>query len=164
MVIKEAFLKFLKDKPLDEITIKEICLEANINRATFYRNYEDLYHLFEEIENEMIQEAFPNGIDSYDIAQLLEVIYHNQVFYKEFFNNHLQSSFIKNLTNKMKHSFANTLIQNGVYNEQDYDYHFHFALHGATGILREWFDNGCEPPPKEFAELLLKICYKIFEL
>lgn len=164
MVIKEAFIKFLSTKPLSEITIKEICLEANINRATFYRNYEDLYHLFEEIENELIQEAFPNGTDSYDISQLLEVIYHNQVFYREFFNNHLQSSFIETMINEMKLSFANTLIDNGVYNEQDYNYHFHFALHGATGILKEWFDNGCEPPPKEFSELLLKMCYKLFSL
>ena len=135
MVIKEAFIKFLSTKPLSEITIKEICLEANINRATFYRNYEDLYHLFEEIENELIQEAFPNGTDSYDISQLLEVIYHNQVFYREFFNNHLQSSFIETMINEMKLSFANTLI-----------------------------DNGCEPPPKEFSELLLKMCYKLFSL
>lgn len=164
MVIKEAFLKFLEDKSLEEITIKEICLEANINRATFYRNYEDIYQLFEEIENELIQEAFPNGTNSYDITQLLDVIYHNQAFYKEFFSNHLQSSFIKNITNEMKITFANILKEKGVYNEQTYHYQFHFALHGATGLLKEWFDNGCEPAPKEFSKLLLKMCYKLFGL
>ena len=164
MVIKQAFIRFLSQKPLSEITIKEICIEANINRATFYRNYEDLYHLFEEIENELIQEAFPMGTSSYDITQLLEVIYNNQVFYKEFFNNHLQSSFIKNMTDEMKLSFANILMEKGVYDEQNYNYHFHFALHGATGILKEWFDHGCVPPPKEFSELLLQMCYKLFGL
>lgn len=164
MVIKEAFLKFLKDKPLAEITIKEICIEANINRATFYRNYEDIYQLFEEIENELIQEAFPNGTDAYDIGQLIDVMYHNQIFYKEFFNNHLQSSFLINTTNKMKVSFANMLMENGVYNEQNYDLQFHFALYGATGLLKEWFDNGCKPAPKEFSEILLKTCYQLFGL
>lgn len=164
MVIKEAFLNFLKNKSLEEITIKEICQEANINRATFYRNYEDIYQLFEEIENELIQEAFPNGTDSYDITQLIEVMYHNQVFYKEFFNNHLQSRFLKTMTDKMKVSFANTLKENGVYNEQEYNYYFYFALHGATGLLKEWFDNDCEPAPKEFSNNLLQICYKLFGL
>lgn len=164
MVIKQAFLKFLSDKPLEQITIKEICLEANINRATFYRNYKDLYDLFEEIESEMMQEAFPNGIAAYDLNQLLEVIYNNQVFYREFFNNHLQSSFIKNMTDEMKQSFANTLKDNNVYNEQDYNFYFHFAMHGATGLLKEWFSNGCVPPPKEFSVLLLNMCYSLFDL
>ena len=164
MVIKQAFLKFLSDKPLEQITIKEICLEANINRATFYRNYKDLYDVFEEIENDLMQEAFPNGAVEYDITQLLEVIYNNQVFYKEFFNNHLQSNFIKNITDEMKESFANTLKQKNVYDEQNYNYYFHFAIHGATGFLKEWLDNGCVPPPKKFSVLLLRMCYNLFDM
>jgi len=164
MVIKEAFLKFLNKKPLAQITIKEICLEANINRATFYRNYKDLYDLFEEIEMELMQEAFPNGTDSYEVSQLLDVICKNQIFYKEFFRTHLQSSFIKNMTDELKLSFASTLKEEGVYDEETYIYSFPFVLHGATGIITEWFNNGCVPPPKEFSELLLKMCYKLFDL
>ena len=164
MVIKQAFLKYLSDKPLEQITIKEICLEANINRATFYRNYKDLYDVFEEIENDLMQEAFPNGAVEYDITQLLEVIYNNQVFYKEFFNNHLQSNFIKNITDEMKESFANTLIEKNVYDEQNYNYYFHFAIHGATGFLKEWLDNGCVPPPMKFSVLLLRMCYNLFDM
>ncbi len=164
MVIKEAFLKFLNKKPLAQITIKEICLEANINRATFYRNYKDLYDLFEEIEMELMQEAFPNGTNSYEISQLLDVIYKNQVFYKEFLGTHLQSSFIKTMTDEMKITFANILKEKGVYDGKTYEHSFHFAVHGATGIINEWFNNGCVPPPKEFSELLLKMCYKLFDL
>lgn len=164
MVIKEAFLKFLNIKPLEQITIKEICMEANINRATFYRNYKDIYDLFEEIEMELMQEAFPNGTDAYEIPRLLEVIHKNQIFYKEFFRTHLQSSVIKNMTDEMQITFANTLKENGVYNEETYNYYFQFAMHGATGLLKEWFDNDCTPPPKEFSVLLLKMCYKLFDL
>jgi len=162
MIIKEAFLILLDHKSLDEITIKEICLEANINRATFYRNYNDIYDLFEQIEKELILEAFPNGINSYDITQLLEVIYHNQVFYREFFNNHLQSSIIQDITNEMKVNFSNSLKEKNIYDEQTYNLRFHFALHGATGLLKEWLSGGCVSAPKEFSSLLLKMCYSLF--
>jgi len=164
MIIKEAFLTLLDNKSLEEITIKELCLEANINRATFYRNYNDIYDLFEQIEKELMSEAFPHGTNSYDITQLLEVMYHNQVFYREFFNNHLQSSFIQNTTSEIKESFVNSLKENNVYDEHNYNFRFNFALHGATGLLKEWLSNGCISPPKEFSALLLKTCYNLFDM
>lgn len=164
MIIKEAFLTLLGNKSLEEITIKELCLEANINRATFYRNYNDIYDLFEQIERELMLEAFPTGFKSYDITQLLEVIYRNQVFYREFFNNHLQSSFIQNITNEMKEDFSNSLKEKHVYDEQNYNFRFYFALHGATGLLIEWLSDGCPSPPKEFSTLLLKMCYSLFHM
>ena len=36
----EAVLRLLRDKPLQEITISEICDEAGIGRTSFYRNFE----------------------------------------------------------------------------------------------------------------------------
>jgi hypothetical protein len=68
------------------------------------------------------------------------------------------------MTSEMKETFANILKEKNVYNEQNYNYYFHFALHGATGLLKEWFANGCVPPPKEFSKNLLKICYDLFGL
>ena len=164
MVIKQAFLALLNTHNLNQITVKEICLEANINRATFYRNFKDIYDLFEEIEQEMIQEAFPNGSADFDLKQLLEVIYNNQIFYKEFFDNHLQSSLIRNITEELQKSFEKTLKENNVFNEREYNDYFHFALYGVTGLLKEWISNGCVPPPKDFSPLILKMCYQLFDL
>ena len=164
MIIKQSFLTLLDAHKLEEITVKELCLEANINRATFYRNFKDIYDLFEEIENDLTQEIFPNGSADFDLNQLLEVIYHNQTFYKEFFNNHLQSKLISSITEDLHKSFAIVLKENNVFNEKEYDAYFHFALHGVTGLLKEWISHGCTPSPKEFAPLLIKMCYGLFRL
>lgn len=43
MVLKESLMELLKNKPISNITIKEICEEADINRSTFYS------HLFQSI-------------------------------------------------------------------------------------------------------------------
>ena len=39
----DAFMKLLHDKPFDEITVNELCDEAGIRRATFYKHYSDKY-------------------------------------------------------------------------------------------------------------------------
>ena len=53
-LIRQALLSLLKTKNPDDITIKDIVDEANINRATFYAHYSCLRDLSEEIENEVI--------------------------------------------------------------------------------------------------------------
>ena len=56
MILKQSFLKLLKEKPVNKITVKELCQLSQINRATFYTNYSDCFALLESIENELIDE------------------------------------------------------------------------------------------------------------
>ena len=54
MVLKESFINLLGKKDISEITIKEICENADINRATFYTHYSDQYDLLRKIEDEFL--------------------------------------------------------------------------------------------------------------
>lgn len=54
MVIKESFINLLEEKEISQITIKEICENADINRATFYTHYSDQYDLLKKIEDEFL--------------------------------------------------------------------------------------------------------------
>ena len=47
MVLKQSFLKLLKEKPVNKITVKEVCELAELNRATFYAHYSDCFALIE---------------------------------------------------------------------------------------------------------------------
>ena len=51
MVLKQSLLKLLKEKPVNRITVKEVCELAQLNRATFYAHYSDCFALLESIEN-----------------------------------------------------------------------------------------------------------------
>ena len=66
MVLKQSFLKLLKEKPVNRITVKEVCALAQLNRA-----------LMESIENELI-DAFEKSlryVNSFDVTALIEAIY-----------------------------------------------------------------------------------------
>ena len=56
MMIQVNFVSLLKQKPLNKITVKEICEAAEINRATFYRYYLDVFDLMEQLEGEILKE------------------------------------------------------------------------------------------------------------
>ena len=47
--IKDAFLTLLSQRPLNQITVKDIVEECGINRNSFYYHFEDLPALVEEI-------------------------------------------------------------------------------------------------------------------
>lgn len=76
-VLKDAFLKLLKDKPVNKIMVKSVCELADINRATFYSHYSDCFDLLENIEQEILGQ-FQKSLkvmDSFNISFLIEAIY-----------------------------------------------------------------------------------------
>ena len=76
-VLKQSLLKPLKEKPVNKITVKEVCELAQLNRATFYAHYSDCFALLESIENELIG-AFEQSlryVNSFDVTALIEAIY-----------------------------------------------------------------------------------------
>lgn len=49
MVIKDALLSLLAEKEYADITITDLCREAEINRGTFYLHYDNLREVMDEL-------------------------------------------------------------------------------------------------------------------
>ena len=58
--IRNAFLELRSAKPLEKITVKELCSLACINKSTFYSHYEDIYALSQSLESETITAVLKN--------------------------------------------------------------------------------------------------------
>lgn len=61
--IRSSFLKLLNERPLSQITVKDIVADCGVNRNTFYYYFEDIPRLVEDIvlENaEHIIQEFPS--------------------------------------------------------------------------------------------------------
>lgn len=54
--IKSAFLELRRKKSIEKITVTELSKLAQINKATFYLHYSDIYSLAEDIEDEVIDD------------------------------------------------------------------------------------------------------------
>lgn len=55
--IQDVFCELTKEKKLNEITIKELCALADINKSTFYLHYRDIYDLADSIQSILIHDV-----------------------------------------------------------------------------------------------------------
>lgn len=46
--IKTTFLELLESKPVSKITVTELAKKAEINKATFYLHYKDIFDLYQK--------------------------------------------------------------------------------------------------------------------
>lgn len=60
--IINAFLALRAKRPLEKITVRELCEMAMVNKSTFYSHYGDIYELSDSLENEVVMSV----IDSMD--------------------------------------------------------------------------------------------------
>lgn len=52
--IKETMFAFMQKRAIHEITVSEICKVCQINRATFYDHYRDVFDLVQDMEQDML--------------------------------------------------------------------------------------------------------------
>ena len=154
--IIRVFLNLIQSKEVHEITVSDICKQANVNRSTFYANYIDIYDLADKVK-EIIIEDFLDAYKeertteshSYNFLKLFQHIYDNQIFYKTYF--------------KLNMNIDATLINSSISNEMEkfygsdkhLEYHIDFFKAGLNAILNRWLNNGCIETPEEINEIII---------
>ena len=80
--IMKTFLHILKNKPLDRITVKDICEQCEINRNTFYYYFKDIYDVLEAIfedEVRLVMDEAKEGVTFHDAyARVAAIILNNR--------------------------------------------------------------------------------------
>ena len=163
MVIKESFIKLLKEKPISKITIKEICDDADVNRATFYAHYSDQYDLLHQIERELIDgiNHYLNGHDLNDISEapvemlekILEYIKDNSELFDLLLNSNGDIQFQQEVTKIIGQQHFSSMTADKDITE----YMFLFFANGTIGVILKWLEDGMKKPVREMAELILRL-------
>lgn len=159
--IENALIRLLKKKKYDSIFVKDICLEAAINRSSFYSHYYDINDLMMKFEKKISQEIvgifknteFDNGV----FVKFFNFIKENAVFYKAFLKSNHVFSFLEK---DMVVSLEKTLLKVGNLHNVKYDltqfsYHLCFFGNGLKGICQRWLENGCVESPQYMANILI---------
>ncbi|EGD49646.1 regulatory protein TetR [Ruminiclostridium papyrosolvens DSM 2782] len=166
MVIKDSFVKFLKEKPLSKITVKEICEDADINRATFYAHYTDQYDLLQQIENEIIGDINlylneynfeeTNLIDVRIIERILDYIADNAELFDLLLNLNGDMKFQQEFIIIIGQQHFLPILGSNSVNKDDAEYLFHFLASGAVGVIQMWLKSGMKKSARDISELILK--------
>ena len=70
--LRQGLVRLMREKSIQDITVKELCEECDINRGTFYLHYTDVYQLLHSIEDELLVE-FERVLDGLDYAALARI-------------------------------------------------------------------------------------------
>lgn len=72
-VIKESLLRMLEDRPVNRITVKEVCEAAQINRATFYAHFTDCFDVLNQMENDLLAD-FERSLSFASVVDVMDMI------------------------------------------------------------------------------------------
>lgn len=161
MVIRQSFFRLLKEKPVSKITVKEICEQSEINRATFYKHYRDPFDLMEKIEEEMLtylrdslaQKKYRNIKTLY--TDILVQIRNNHDQYEVIGSPHGDSSFSSRIF-MISYEQTFPLIADRFSNlgQARQNMLYYFISQGCGGAVQYWVEGGMKESPEEVAAFI----------
>ena len=167
-IIRDTFINLLLEKDIKKITVSEICKLSDINRATFYRYYLDVYDLLDKIEDDFVnelKEAVPSNTNNdYSVSSftkdLLKVFLSNKELVKILFNTNNNVYFLNDILelayDKCKQKWQNDLPN---LSDEDIEYASVFIFNGALGVVNYWVKNDFDKDVDEVAEIIERLSY-----
>lgn len=158
-VLRKNLITLMKVKNINSITVKELCEKADINRGTFYLHYDDVFHMLEEIEKELLEE-FKNMILSHEISldkadakpilqDIFTFIAQNSDFCIVTLCERGNMAFVKKIVSLIYEKGYSDW--SGIFKIKDkdiYDKYYSFILYGAIGLIDNWLKNGLRESPE----------------
>ena len=100
LLLKNSLIKLLHKKQIYQITVSELCTEAELNRSTFYKYYGNVRDILEELEEETLakgmqcmQEIEESGVGKEPLYRLLCYVKENKDIYQLLLNNDVTGDF-----------------------------------------------------------------------
>ena len=166
--MSDALAKLLLEKPLNNISVREIADEADINRGTFYLHYRDVFDMAEQLQNE-IMEKFEEIITSHEsetdsenlvpmLADCFELISENADLAKVMLSRNGDAAFLDKMKNAVNHKFYNDVQKlTNIENPSEFDIFYNYIVYGFIGICTTWLENGMKESTLEIAKLTEKL-------
>ena len=161
MRIREAFLQCLRDKPVNRITVKELCDLAEINRATFYTHYKDPFDLLEQLEEETMEKVRqmiavreePGGGNL--LPALLRGMKNTSGSLDLLASSNGDPAFAGKVSALFYESYLPRVAKNiPDCTPEEQDAVFRFLAGGCGNLITDWLRRGMDTPPEELADLM----------
>lgn len=163
--ITEGLFSLLRKKTFSEITITDIVNEANVARASYYRNFQNKEEIIEaymdSLRDELMQDINYDDEDKIFNSENTKIGFEKALTYflirkadlLALYNNGF-GTLIQKLFNRYIIEFAGNMSFNSIER-----YKLYFISGAVSNVLIEWLSDGAKEPPREIAN----ICVKYFE-
>lgn len=162
--LRECLISLLKEKKVQDITVRELTDMADLNRGTFYLHYKDVFDLLEKTEAEL-QEDFNQLVHKHgavDLKQRPAVIF-NEIYSLVYENADLIEILLGengdlNFVNRLKQLIREKCLKDWMEvfrtgNQAAFDAFFCFIVSGCVGLVQYWLQTGLKETPEQMAQL-----------
>ena len=169
--LRECLITLLKEKKVQDITVRELTDMADLNRGTFYLHYKDVFDLLEKTEAEL-QEDFNQLVCKHyavDLKQRPSVIF-NEIYSLVYDNADLIEILLGengdlNFVNRLKQLIREKCLKDWMEvfrsgNAAAFDAFFSFIVSGCIGLVQYWLQTGLKETPEQMAKLTEHIITK----
>lgn len=168
LLLKNSLIKLLHKKPIYQITVSELCADAELNRSTFYKYYGNVQDILEELEEETlakstqcIQEIESAGIDygKEPLYRLLCYVKENQEIYQLLMNNDVSGDFPAKMLKSIT-GFFKSQAEPAIHEVKLSEYTFEYLISGCISVIQRWVSGPMTEPPAEISDHIydLSIC------
>ena len=161
--LKKGLAALMKEKSVNQITVKELVEEVDINRSTFYLHFKDIQDHLREIEENMeaqIKRAIEehpivsgNENAFYFIEDMFRVLDEEREISKALIGPNGDMGFIHRIERIIKENSRGTLEKMFPGKKEDLKYFYAFCLSGCLGLVKVWLNEGEEKSPEEMAQM-----------
>lgn len=165
MVLNESLLKFLEEKHITKITVKEICTDADVNRSTYYAHFTDPYDQLAQLKAELIRDVaeYASGIDTGKLSpwdhrfRVLKSVLQYVEKKKPLFQTLLGMSGDRELQEKLltvlgEKAFAPDVA--GIADEEKRHFLLTYAANGCFGMFYNWLFSKDSVSCEKLAKLM----------
>jgi len=160
--IKESFLKLLNQRPLNQITVKDIVEECGINRNSFYYHFEDLPSLVEEIIGEQVKSLIDDHptISSLEecVDAVVDFVMENRRAVYHIYNSVSRDVFERYLMEACQYitsSYLRAEFAGGRIGEEDLAVLIRFHKCECFGAVIDWLNGGMK---EDIAGYFRRVC------
>ena len=169
--LRQALLELLKIKPLEDISIAELCRLAQINRGTFYSHYKNVHQVFKHYL-EVIVEDFRRAYEepyiktrfkienmNSDMIQIFHHVKKYQDFYQIIFDHRIPMMYYYLLFDTVRTFIEESLVKNQIDKKEETleDYLLSYQTNAILGLLIEWHRKDYQTNAEELNKQLITI-------
>lgn len=169
--LREGLLKLMEEKPINEISVKELTDLVDVNRGTFYFHYQDIYDLLRAMEDEFfaqfdrtLTERKPFSDPGSDagtgtaVSPYLHAIFsfldENRSFCRIMLSAHGDMQFVDRVKTRVDNQcrYFWQILAPGA-DELRYGIYNAFIINGCIGLIQEWVNDRRDLSVESISEL-----------
>jgi AcrR family transcriptional regulator len=168
-LIVEALIELTIQKGFAAVTVQDIVRRAGINRATFYRHYQDKFDLLDQYA-QAVYELPDSPLDPGSLAgeeaaidkaisglvRLLEHVRRHAKFFRVMLGKHGDPGFAAKIRQYIQTRIRRSLPEALLSDENSADLYLSYVSSGAVGVLAWWLEHEIPYSPEQLATILFR--------